>query len=232
MASPANVGCGYCDEKHAKKSVGAYKVTSAKDAIAYLREVAKADPRLRAVKIEGEGDPLASEVTFELLNVIQKEFPHFTSCVVTDGLLLPRNLRRLEEAGVSAITVNVNAVDAEVGSQIYSYVTLNGKTLRGKEAFEVLSINQLEGVRNAADAGLMVEVNASYIPGVNSEHLVEVAKIVRSLGAYVMNIEPSVSCKCDGLAAPDMDELAQVRIDCESVCASEVMLYTPPVLHF
>jgi MoaA/NifB/PqqE/SkfB family radical SAM enzyme len=71
---------------------------------------------------------------------------------------------------------------------MYSYVRLNGKTLRGKEALEILSLNQLEGIRNAADAGIMVEVNALCIPDVNSEHLVEVAKIVRSLGAYRMHM--------------------------------------------
>jgi len=227
VAAPKNVGSDYCDKINAKHTKDAF--TSAREAIAHLRVATRIDPRLRAVRIAGKGDPLASEVTFEVLDVIQKELPHLTRCVVTDGLLLPRKLQSLKEAGVSAVTVNVNAVDADVGSQIYRYITLNGKTLCGKEAFEVLSINQLEGLRNAADAGFMVEVNAAYIPGVNSKHLVEVARIVRSLGAYVLNIEPLVSSRYDGLNLPSMEELAQVRRDCEIVCASEVILYAPSV---
>ena len=179
---------------------------------------------MRVVSISGEGDPLGSEVTFETLRMVQDEFPHFTRCITTDGLLLPKTLPLLEETGVSAVSINVNAVDAEVGSQIYSYVRLNGKTLRGREAFEVLSINQLEGLRNAADAGLMVKVNAAYIPGVNSEHLVEVARIVRSLGAYVLDIVPLAS---NGLGGVSAEELAQIRRDCEDVCTSEVQLYAP-----
>jgi len=181
VASRSNVGCNYCDTK-TQNSKDTANVETAQDAIELVRLAAKSDPRLRVVNISGSGDPLGSEVTFETLRLIQEEFPHFTVSIETNGLLLPKKLHLLNEAGVNAVSINVNAVDAEVGQQIYSYVRLNGKTLRGREAFEVLSINQLEGLRNAADAGLMVKVNAAYIPGVNSEHLVEVAKIVRSLG--------------------------------------------------
>ncbi len=223
VASRSNVGCNYCDTK-TQNSKDTAKIETAQDAIELVRLAAKSDPRLRVVSISGEGDPLGSEVTFETLRMVQDEFPHFTRCITTDGLLLPKTLPLLEETGVSAVSINVNAVDAEVGSQIYSYVRLNGKTLRGREAFEVLSINQLEGLRNAADAGLMVKVNAAYIPGVNSEHLVEVARIVRSLGAYVLDIVPLGS---NGLGGVSAEELAQIRRDCEDVCTSEVQLYTP-----
>jgi nitrogen fixation protein NifB len=163
-----------------------------------------------------------------VLEAIQKEFPHFTRCVVTDGLLLPRKLSQLQEVGVSALILNVNAVDADVGAQIYSSITLNRATLGGKEAFEVLSINQLEGLRDAADAGLLVEVNATYIPGVNSEHLVEVARVVKSLGACVVNVTPLSSPTFEDVNMPSRDEMAQIRRDCMDVCASEVLIYTSP----
>jgi nitrogen fixation protein NifB len=228
IVSKSNVGCKYCDEKNVKTSEDVYKVATAEEAMECIRSAAKSDSRLRVVRITGSGDPLGNAVTFETLRLIHEEFPYLTVSVATDGLLLPQKLSLLEEAGVSAVSINVNAVDPEVGSQIYSYVRLNGRTLRGKEAFEVLSINQLEGIRNAADAGMMVEVKAAYIPGVNSKHLVEVAKIVRSLGAYMVNIEP-LTGSFAGLDALTMRELEQIRCDCENVCASEVQLYIPSV---
>ena len=228
VASRSNVGCKYCDTK-TEGSRAAKKVDTAQEAIEYVRLAAKSDPRLRVISISGSGDPLAGEVTFELLRMVQKEFPHFTRCVATNGLLLPKKLERLTELGVSALTLNVNAVDPEVGSQIYSYIRLNGKTLRGREAFEVLSINQLEGLRNAADAGMMVQVYVVYIAGVNSEHLVEVARIVRSLGAYVIDVVPlALDVGSGGLGGADALEIAQIRRECEDVCAAEVLLYTAP----
>lgn len=228
IASRRNVDYNYCDEKSIRDAPGTIKVSSAKEAIKSLRVAAQSDPRLRVVTITSSGDLLGSDTAFEVLAAIQKEFPHFTRCVVTDGLLLPRKLSRLQEVGVSAVILNVNAVDSDVGAQIYSSVSLNGKTLEGKEAFEVLSINQLEGLRNAADAGLLVEVNATYIPGVNSEHLVEVARIAKSLGACVVNVTPLSSSRFEGADMPSSEEMAQIRRDCADVCASEVLIYTAP----
>jgi len=224
----SNVGNNYCDGKFLKDTPGIIKISSAKDATKSLRATAQSDPRLRVVTLTSSGDPLGSETAFEVLEAIQKEFPHFTRCVVTDGLLLPRKLYRLQEVGVSAVILNVNAVDSDVGAQIYSSVSLNGTTLGGKEAFEVLSINQLEGLRNAADAGLLVEVNATYIPGVNSEHLVMVARIAKSLGASVVNVTPLYSPRFEGVNMPSSAEMAQIRRDCADVCASEVLMYTAP----
>ena len=223
VASRSNVGCNYCDTK-TQNSKDTAKIETAQDAIELVRLAAKSDPRLRVVSISGAGDPLGSEVTFETLRMVQEEFPHFTGMHNYRRVAASQEASPLEETGVNAVSINVNAVDAEVGSQIYSYIRLNGKTLRGREAFEVLSINQLEGLRNAADAGLMVKVNAAYIPGVNSEHLVEVAKIVRSLGAYVLDIVPFAS---NGLGGVSAEELVQIRRDCEDVCTSEVQLYAP-----
>jgi len=228
ISSRSNVGNKYCDEKSLRDAAGAIKVSSAKNAIKSLRAAAQSDPRLRVVTLTSSGDLLGSDTAFEVLAAIQKEFPHFTICVVTDGLLLPRKLCRLQEVGVSAVILNVNAVDSDVGAQIYSSVSLNGRNLQGKEAFEVLSINQLEGLRNAADAGLLVEVNATYIPGVNSEHLVEVARIARNLGACVVNVSPLSSPRFEGENVPSSAEMAQIRQDCEDVCASEVLMYTAP----
>ena len=118
VVSGCNVGYNYCDEKAtATEGIGA--ATTA-EAIEHIRSAAKSDPRLRAVRVFGR-DPLNSKLTFATLRIVQKEFPHFTRCVETDGLLLPKKLALLQELGVDAVSINVNAVDPEVGSQIYSY---------------------------------------------------------------------------------------------------------------
>jgi nitrogen fixation protein NifB len=220
VKSEGNVGCNYCDPSLAMQEG---KVLTSKEAIERVRSLANQDTRLRVINITGTGDALSSEVTFKTLRLIAEEFPHLTLCITTNGLLLPKKLPMLEELGVSAIRVAVNAVDAEVGAKMYSYVRLNGKTLRGKEAFEVLSINQLEGIRNASDAGMMVEVNALCVPEVNSAHLVEVAKIVRSLGAYRMNVLP---VRRGGLSEPTLEELRHIQTECDSCVSSQVVLHT------
>ncbi len=215
-----NVGFNYCDKSAAK-------VSSVEEAMTHIDAAAKSDPRLRVIEISGSGDALASRLTFDILRKVQEAYPHFTTCVATNGLLLPKKLARLQELGVNAIKVTVNAVDAEVGSKIYSFVRLSGRTLRGKEAFEVLSLNQLEGIRNAADAGMLVEVTAVYIPGVNAEHLEEVARTVRTLGAYVMNVAPlEPAGRFMGHSAPSVDEVELAKRRCEEIYLSSDWMLT------
>jgi nitrogen fixation protein NifB len=159
---------------------------------------------------------LTSNATFEVFEQVHKEFPDLTLCVSTNGLLLPEKLAAIKKVGINALTITINAVDPEVGSKIYSFVTYHDKTLKGKAAFEVLSKNQLEGLKQAAAAGIAIKVNTVYIPGVNSEHIEEIAKTVRSLGAYIMNIMPLIpQGKFAHIPAPSKEAIHRIRQACE-----------------
>jgi nitrogen fixation protein NifB len=137
---------------------------------------------------------------------------------INKRLITARKTWCSKEVGVTALTITINAVNSEIGSQIYSFVDYKGKTYRGREAFEVLSKNQLTGLCEAADAGIVVKVNSVYIPGVNSEHLVEVAKTVRDLGAYIMNIMPLIpQGKFAHITAPTLKDIQRMRRSCEGI---------------
>ncbi len=228
LESESNVGCNYCDST----MDASIKASNAEEAIELIRDAAHKDSRLRIIELSATGDALATDATFKVLRMVKAEFPYFTRGVKTNGLLLPKKLHRLKDLGVSAVTVTVNAVDSEVGSELYSYVRLNGKTVRGADAFEVLSINQLEGIRNAVDAGLIVKVKAACIRGVNSAHLVDVARTVRTLGAYEINVESAVPAgRLAGLPVATSDEINEVRGYCEEAYESSTwVLNASPAL--
>jgi len=228
LESESNVGCNYCDST----MDASIKASNAEEAIELIRDAAHKDPRLRIIELSATGDALTTDTTFKVLRMVKAEFPYFTRGVKTNGLLLPKKLHRLKDLGVSAVTVTVNAVDSEVGSELYSYVRLNGKTVRGADAFEVLSINQLEGIRNAVDAGLIVKVKAACIRGVNSAHLVDVARTVRTLGAYEINVESAVPAgRLAGLPVATSDEINEVRGYCEEAYESSTwVLNASPAL--
>jgi len=64
----------------------------------------------------------------------------------------------------------------------------------------------------------VVKVNSVLIPGVNDTHLEEVARAMRGLGAYTMNIMPLIpKAKFAGIAAPSVEELKRVRDTCGSI---------------
>jgi nitrogen fixation protein NifB len=220
VAAGCNIGCNYCVRKYDCANENRPGVTSkllnAKEAVEKVRFAVEHDPRLRVVGISGPGDPLTSNATFEVFAQVHKEFPDLTLCLSTNGLLLPEKLSLIRKVGVTALTITINAVDPAVGEKIYSFVNYNGKVLRGREAFEVLNKNQLQGLHDAAAADIAIKVNTVYIPNVNSEHIPEIAKTVRSLGAYIMNIMPLIpQGKFAHIPAPSRQEIHQIRQACQ-----------------
>ena len=50
----------------------------------------------------------------------------------------------------------------------------------------------MDGVEKAAKNGMVVKVNSVLIPGLNDEHIVEIAKEVKKRGASLMNVLPLI----------------------------------------
>ncbi len=222
VAPKCNVQCNFCVRKFACANENrpgvTTKVISPDEAVETVRRAVSSEPRIRVVGIAGPGDPLANDETIEAFNLVKEEFPSLIRCMSTNGLLLPDRIDELDAAGVITLTVTVNALDPEIGEKIYSFVKYKGKTHRGKEAFEILSKNQLDGISMAVKRGMVVKVNSVLIPGINDRHLVEVAKKVKGLGAYTMNILPLIpQGRFSSLRPPTPEEIEAARSECEAV---------------
>jgi nitrogen fixation protein NifB len=220
VAADCNISCNYCVRKYDCANENRPGVTSAlltaKEAVEKVRYTYEHDPRLRVVGISGPGDPLTSDTTFEVFEQVHKEFPDLTLCLSTNGLLLSDKMSQIKKVGIKALTITINAVDPDVGEKIYSFVNYNGKVLHGREAFEVLNRNQLRGLQMAAAMDIAIKVNTVYIPGVNSGHIPEIAKTVRGLGAYIMNIMPLIpQGKFAHVPAPSKQEVQRIRQACQ-----------------
>ena len=149
-------------------------------------------PQLKVVGIAGPGDPLANPKTFETFRLVRAAFPEMTLCLSTNGLRLPERINDILEVGVHSLTVTINALTPETGAKVYEWISYDRIRLSGEEGAAFLLEKQLEGVRLAAAAGLMVKVNHVYIPGVNDHETLDLAVKVRELGADMMNIMPVI----------------------------------------
>jgi nitrogen fixation protein NifB len=196
VAPACNVQCNYCNRKYDCTNESRPGVTSdvlsPEESVAKIRYVKTKVPNLSVIGIAGPGDPLANENTFKALELIGKEFPEMTLCLSTNGLNLPKQVERLKKLNVKFITVTINAIDPEIAAKMYQFVVWDGKVLKGVAAGERMIENQLEGVRLAAEAGMLVKVNTVMVPGVNADHIPAVAKKVKELGAYIVNIIPLI----------------------------------------
>ena len=220
VAPKCNIFCNFCtrDINNEEDRPGvASCVMKPDDAITHIYEVT-ADGPIAVVGVAGPGDSLANEETFEFFEKLATEQPDLIKCMSTNGLLLPKYADKLAELGVNSVTVTINAVDPDIAEEIYSFIKYEGKVYKGLEAAEILIKNQLEGVEKAAANGLVVKVNSVLIPGLNDEHIVEIAKEVKKRGAALMNVLPLIPlAKMKHYQRPDCSMMEKVREEVEEI---------------
>lgn len=219
VAPKCNIKCGYCTRKHDCANESRPGVTSRlltpSEAIVKVREVMASPitgPMIKVVGIAGPGDPLFNDETFETFGLVGEEFPHLIKCLSTNGLLLPDKMPLLKEIGLHSLTVTLNALDPKVGAKIYSHVFYEGRRYSGEEGAALLLMNQLDGIRQAAELGLTIKINTVLIPGVNDDQIPKISQKVKDLGAFVMNIMPLIpNADFADLLPPTPDHIDSLR---------------------
>jgi nitrogen fixation protein NifB len=219
VAPKCNIKCNYCNRLYDCVNESRPGVTSAvlspRQAIRYMEEVMRREPRITVAGIAGPGDPLANPAeTVETLRLIRERFPEMLLCLATNGLALPSLLPQLVDAGVSHVTVTVNAVDPQIGQRIYGWVR-DGKVIyRGAGAAELLMERQFEGIEALASKNIIVKVNTIVVPGINDGHVEEIAKKTAGLGAKILNcmpMHPNRETPFEGIPEPQPAQMEEIR---------------------
>jgi nitrogen fixation protein NifB len=167
------------------------KVLSPKQALFYLDNALKLSPNISVVGIAGPGDPFANpEETMETLRLVREKYPEMLLCVATNGLDVLPYIEELAELQVSHVTLTINAIDPEIGQEIYAWVRYQKRMYRDRQAAELLLENQLAALQKLKRLGVTAKVNSIIIPGVNDQHVIEVARQVASMGADILNALP------------------------------------------
>lgn len=227
VAPRCNIKCGYCERKHDCANESRPGVTSRlltpREGLEQVRNI-MADSTLgsiiKVIGIAGPGDPLANDESFETFRLVKEEFPDLLFCLSTNGLALPDRIPELAEINLHSLTVTINAVDPDVGAKIYRHVRYRNKVFHGRDGAAILIHNQFEGLRLAAELGLVIKVNTVLIPGVNDGQIPLIAEKVRDLGAFVMNVMPIIpQAELSHVPRPTPEYLEQVRSANESIIA-------------
>lgn len=195
VAPRCNMQCNYCNRKYSCVNESRPGVTCAiltpRQSIEYLRRYTEKITNLSVVGIAGPGDPFAcADETLETLRLVKAEFPHLLLCVASNGLNLFPYVDDLAATGLSHITVTVNAVDPAIGAKFYEWMSVDGRRYQGIEAAEMLWERQKRSIQALVAREVVVKVNTIYTPGINEEHVEQVARTVAALGATIHNIMP------------------------------------------
>jgi nitrogen fixation protein NifB len=188
------------------------------DVVLGVERAIEKNPLIEVVGISGPGEPLFNQETFKTLRLIGEKFPFLKLCVCTNGLLLPEKAKILKELNVKSLTVTINAVDPKITSKISSYSIVKGKKIEGISGAEFLISKQLEGLKIASELGLLIKINTVLIPGINIDHVRDIAYKIHKRGAFILNIMPLIPLgEFKNLRAPTCEELIFAREQCESI---------------
>ena len=219
VAPKCNIQCNYCvrdfDCVNESRPGVTSRVLPPEEALELVRKVMQEHPYVKVIGIAGPGEPLANPETFEALRLVHEEFPNLIMCISTNGLMLPESIEELAKYDVGNVTVTLNAIDPAIGEKIYSWVDYNGKKYHGREAAELLLSQQLKGIEMAVAKKMLVKVNTVYIPGINDEHIPEIAKKAGEMGAFTFNVIPLIpQYKFAGITPPTPKEKREMQDRC------------------
>ena len=218
VAPGCNIECRFCDRKinEDEQRPGVTSAVLEPEEAAHFIELAlEKCPEITVVGIAGPGDTLATDRALKTFRLIKDRYPKLIKCMSTNGLLLDEKADEVIEL-VDTLTVTVNAVNPEIQARINNRIIYHGKIYTGTEAAEILIKNQLSGIRKVSKAGTLVKVNTVLVPGVNDEHIEDVAATVKTAGASIYNIIPLIpQNEMKDLKAPTCEELYKARAEAE-----------------
>ncbi len=190
------------------------------EALARLQASMTAGADIRVVGITGPGDPLAEPApTLRTLHLVREAFPGMALCLSTNGLNSAAAAggvaQELAGLGLAHVTLLIDALDPEIVAALYAWIRPAKHTLPLPEAARELVASQAASIEALVAAGLRVKVNACIYPGVNDQHLPELARWAREQGASVMALvpfAPQAGAEHDGQPqAPNPDLVHDLR---------------------
>jgi nitrogen fixation protein NifB len=219
VAPHCNVQCNFCsrlyDCANESRPAVTKSILGASDALKYLDDLLRDRPEISVVGIAGPGDPMSEpERTLDTIRRVNAGYPNLLLCLSTNGLALPEHVDALALLGVTHVTVTMNAVDPVLGSRIYRWVRMGDRVYRGREGAELLLGQQRSAIVRLKARGLVVKVNTVVLPGLNADHIGDIAAEAASLGADIMNCIPMIpvpGTPFEYLGEPGAAEMHRVR---------------------
>ena len=219
VAPKCNIQCNYCSREfdclNENRPRVTSKVLSPQQALYYLEQAMALSRNIAVVGIAGPGDPFAHpDESMETLRLVRDKYPEMPLCVSTNGLDLLPYIDELARLQVSHVTITINAIDPQIGAEIYSWVRYNKKMYQDIDAAKLLIKKQLESLTRLRDAGVTAKVNVTVIPGINDFHVITVASRVAELGADILQCLPFYHTKetvFENLLEPSQEMVQEIQ---------------------
>jgi nitrogen fixation protein NifB len=184
-------------------------------ALKWLEENLQQEAAITGVEISGPGDPLAEiAAPLETLEGIHRKYPELNLSLTTLGLQGEEYAKPLAAAGVTGVTLLVDAVSRDVADKLYAWIRPGKKTVPLSQAIPMLLEEQFRAAKAFKEAGCTVTIRSTVYPGINDDHIEEIARIMASCGAEKMQLVPyawPADQEEQMLTPPDLELMQRVR---------------------
>lgn len=185
------------------------------EALNWLEENFEQGREIRAIDMDGPGDPLGEiECTMETLRLVRKRYSDIVLSVTTLGLYAEDYAQSLAAAGVTNVTLLVDAVERGVAEKLYAWIRPGRKTIPLPLAIALLLDEQLRAVKAFKDAGCQVTIRTTVYPEYNDFHIEEIARVMAGCGAVAMTLVPcktAVSQEDHLIRSPAPQDMQRLR---------------------
>src|SRR5699024_8480744 len=176
VTDKCNLRCNYCMPKEIFGPD--YQFLPQKELLTF-EEIARlaehfAQLGVNKIRLTG-GEPLMRRNLDELIQKLTKIEGIEDIALTTNGIFLPRDAKKLKEAGLERVNISLDAIEDDVFKEI------NG---RG-----VVTLPVLKGIEAAQEAGLGVKVNMVVKKGMNESQIVPMAKHFKGKDVILRFIE-------------------------------------------
>jgi nitrogen fixation protein NifB len=178
------------------------------------------------VQLGGPGDPLADiRPTLETCRLVRDRHAGLRLGITTLGINAEAYADTLAEHGVCTVTLLVEAVDAEVVKNLYAWIRPGTRTIPLSQAAPMLVDAQQRAIAALQRAGLTVTVRTTVYPGINDDHVEQIAARLAGLGVEKMVLLPCPSCpdEPDAPSTPDSARMADLSELAGRYLATEIM---------
>ncbi|MBN1907526.1 MAG: nitrogenase cofactor biosynthesis protein NifB [Deltaproteobacteria bacterium] len=221
VASRCNIQCNFCNRKFDCVNESRPGVTSGilspDQAIRYLDDAMAERKDISVVGIAGPGDPFANPFeTIRTMELIREKYPEMLLCLASNGLNLLPYVNEIVRLNVSHVSITVNAVDPSIGARIYSWVRSGKSTIGPDEGARILLENQIAAIKALKEAGVIVKINSVVIPGINLEHILDIAKKVSEFKVDIFNCMPyypNEGSNFEHIKEPSKEVIIRIRKD-------------------
>ena len=196
LARKCTMGCIYCryqidkniTENTNRPGSAGRVVSTYSEIYDYMAEKIAEHENCKIIGVSGPGDPLENLYSLKILNdILEKYYPQCTLCICTNGRkFISSQETIITLSKLQYLTITINTLNPDTATKLYS-------SINKPEEAEELFKNQIYAIEYMKSLEKKVKINTVYMPGVNSNEVLDLHTALLKLHVDCFNLMPYIN---------------------------------------